>query len=247
MKLHVRTWGDDSLPKTAVLVHGIVGTSGTWRHLADALVPLGYRCVAPDLRAHGASPATPGQYSISAMAADLGESVPTEPDLLIGFSLGGGISIMAVQDGILQPKRLVAIDPALHKSDPAWAKALIDGSEQAPRTVQAVAAANPLWDIRDAEERAAAFQSADWDQMRQIMLDVPDWDVRGRLAALAGRIPTLLVLADPSHLVPPDDAKQIENALGPGSVVVRPNTTHSVHRDDFDGFLQAMLAWIGPR
>jgi pimeloyl-ACP methyl ester carboxylesterase len=140
----------------------------------------------------------------------------------------------------------VAIDPALHKSDRAWAQALIDSSEQSPRTVEAVAAANPRWDIRDAEDRAAAFQSADWDQMRQIMLDVPDWDVRGRLGALAGRIPTLLVLADPSYLVPPDDAKQIENALGPGSVVVRPNTTHSVHRDDFDGFLQAMLDWIGP-
>jgi pimeloyl-ACP methyl ester carboxylesterase len=179
------------------------------------------------------------------MAADLGESVPTEPDLLIGFSLGGGISIMTTQDGILRPKRLVAIDPALHKPERAWAQALIDGSEQSPRTVEAVVAANPRWDISDAEERAAAFQSADWDQMRQIMMDVPDWDVRGRFQVLAGRVPTLLVLADPSYLVPPEDAKRIEEVLGPGSVVVRPNTTHSVHRDDFDGFLKAMLDWLG--
>lgn len=245
MKLNTRSFGAGDLPLTAVLVHGIAGGSGTWGRLANALVPRGYRCVAPDLRGHGASPRTSGEYSIPAMAADLGESVPTEPDLLIGFSLGGGISALATLDGILRPKRLVLIDPALHKMPVARSHALVDTSMTLPREVDAILAANPGWDVNDAEGRAEAFRGADWDHMREILVDVPDWNVVDRLGELRGRVPTLLVLADPSDLVPPDLAARIEGMLGPGSVVVRPHTSHSVHRDDFDGFLNALLSWMG--
>ena len=56
VKLFVRTVGEPSLPRTAVLVHGIARAAGSWWRVAEALVERGYYCLAPDLRGHGQSP-----------------------------------------------------------------------------------------------------------------------------------------------------------------------------------------------
>ena len=68
-------------------------------------------------------------------------------------------------------------------------------------------------------------------------------DVHLRIGQLSG-VPTLFVLADPSGLVPPAVADTIHARLGPNSVVVLPNTTHSVYRDDFDGFMHVVDHWL---
>ena len=242
MKLHVRAWGDASLPHTAVLVHGIAGAAGSWWRVAEALVERGYHCLAPDLRGHGQSPKMDGNYTVSGMAGDLADSLPGAPDLLVGFSLGGGLAIQAVLDGRLRPRRLMLVDPALASSTTDGA-ALLDAAEAAPRDVESILAANPRWHPEDAAERRRQFSTTDWVQMRQILIDAPAWDLRPRLSELGG-LPTLFVLADPSQLVPPAVADTVRAQLGPASVVVLPNTTHSVYRDDFDGFLRVVDSWL---
>lgn len=246
MKLHVRTWGAPNLPRTAVLVHGIAGASGSWWRVAPALVDHGYFCVAPDLRGHGQSPKPDGQYRIPEMAADLAESVPTtEPDLLIGFSLGGGIALLATYAGLLEPKHLVLADPALAALPHSAAEALLLNAESAPRGVEAILAANSRWHPEDAEERRRQFSTTDWDHMRRILVDAPPWEAHSQLADLLGRVPTLFVLADPSELVSRDQAERIRRILGPDSVVVLPSTSHSLYRDDFEGFMHAVLSRVG--
>jgi pimeloyl-ACP methyl ester carboxylesterase len=66
--------------------------------------------------------------------------------------------------------------------------------------------------------------------------------VRPRIAELT--VPTLFILADPSALVPPSEAEKIRAQLGNQSVVNIPNTTHSVYRDDFEGFLREVDAFM---
>jgi pimeloyl-ACP methyl ester carboxylesterase len=244
VKLHTRTWGEPTLPRAAGLVHGIAGAAGSWWRVAEALVERGYHCLAPDLRGHGQSPKTDGQYAMPGMAADLGDSLPTELDLLIGFSLGGGVVIHAVLDGILRPKRLVLADPAVAALPTQAATQLLQGAEGAPREVEAILAANPRWHPEDAAERRRQFSTTDWGHMRQILVDSPPWDLRPRIGDLAASIPTLFVLADPSELVPPAVASEIRQQLGPDSVVVLPNTSHSVYRDDFDGFMRLLDTWL---
>ena len=80
--------------------------------------------------------------------------------------------------------------------------------------------------------------------MRQILVHSPAWDVRPRVAEL--KVPTLFILADPSALVPPSEAEKIRAALGNQSVVTVPNTSHSVYRDDFEGFLREVDAFMRP-
>ncbi|WP_052732742.1 alpha/beta fold hydrolase [Hymenobacter terrenus] len=57
MKLHYRAAG---IGKIVLLIHGWLGTSHTWRHVAPRLVDAGFRVIAPDMRGYGDSdkPAT---------------------------------------------------------------------------------------------------------------------------------------------------------------------------------------------
>ena len=244
MQLHVRTWGDATAPKTAVLLHGITSNADSWARVAPALVERGYHCVAPDLRGHGQSPHPASGYALADLVADLAESVPTAPDLLVGHSLGGVLALLATCDGVLRPRLLVLEDPAV-AVHAEGAHRIVAAGEAGPHDLAAIIAANPRWDPVDAEAKAAAFATLDWDHMRQIAVGNAPWDHRPRAAELVTLgIPTLYVLAEPSELVPPADAQQLQALLGEQAVVAVAGAGHSVHRDDLPGFLAALFAWL---
>ena len=112
-RLYVHEWGatkggDADSRRVALLVHGITSDSGSWWQVGPELAGRGYHVYAPHLRGHGHSPR--GPYSVEAWADDLVESVPAEPDLAIGHSLGGLVLAAAVDR--LRPRRVVYEDPA---------------------------------------------------------------------------------------------------------------------------------------
>jgi len=123
-------------------------------------------------------------------------------------------------------------------------QAILEAAEHASRDEADILAANPRWHPEDAAERRRQFSTVDWSQMRQILVDSPAWDVRPQLGELRDRVATRFVLADPSALVPPELTESIRKQLGPASVVVLPSTTHSVFRDDFEGFMRAVDEWL---
>lgn len=103
---------------TVVLLHGGGQTrhswAGTWRVLADA----GWRSWSIDLRGHGDSDWAPdGDYSIDAMAGDvraLSKALP-RPPILVGASLGGLSSLLAISESEVQEqtaRALVLVDVA---------------------------------------------------------------------------------------------------------------------------------------
>ena len=76
-----------------LLVHGMAGSSATWRHVISALAER-YTVVAPDLLGHGESAKPRGDYSLGAHASllrDLLNALGHERATCIGQSLGGGI------------------------------------------------------------------------------------------------------------------------------------------------------------
>src|SRR5690242_517474 len=111
-RLYVHEWepGDVGAGRgVALLVHGITGDSGSWWQVGPELAARGYHVYAPHLRGHGHSPrALP--YTLQDWAEDLVASVPAEPDLAIGHSLGGLVIAAAVDR--LRPARVVYEDPA---------------------------------------------------------------------------------------------------------------------------------------
>jgi pimeloyl-ACP methyl ester carboxylesterase len=58
-------------------------------------------------------------------------------------------------------------------------------------------------------------------------------------------MPSLVMLADPSDLIPPADADRLRDAGF--DVVTVAGAGHSIFRDDFDGFMHALDAWLERR
>ena len=229
MKLHVQEWGSGD--RVAVLIHGITGDSSGWHRFGPDLAARGYRVVAVDLRGHGRSPR--GPYSPDAWADDVLESVPGQPDLALGHSLGGATLAVAVDR--LRPARAVFEDPAWLLPPARVEVASAAFIAQKGWTRDDVVAANPLWSAEDIDVKVAALQCWDpstVDAMRG------GWDLTPRRAV----VPSLLLLADPSELVPPPMA---ERMAGAGFEVRSvPGAGHSIHRDDYDGFVRGLEGWM---
>ena len=108
MLLHTREWGAGD--RTALLVHGIMSDSRTWRRVGPALADRGYRVIAVDLRGHGLSPR--GAYSPRLFADDLVDTLPRQADLALGHSLGGNLVLRAAARSA-PVRRLVVYEPAI--------------------------------------------------------------------------------------------------------------------------------------
>jgi pimeloyl-ACP methyl ester carboxylesterase len=78
-----------------LLIHGLAGSSRTWRE-AMPLLTQNYTVVAPDLLGHGESAKPMGDYSLGAHASGLRDLLFTlgiERATIVGQSLGGGVAM----------------------------------------------------------------------------------------------------------------------------------------------------------
>src|SRR6185436_18871561 len=84
---------DDPDRETILLIHGMAGSSRTWRDVQPALARR-FRVLAPDLLGHGESAKPMGDYSLGAHASglrDLMTCLGIERATIVGQSLGGGV------------------------------------------------------------------------------------------------------------------------------------------------------------
>ena len=97
---HIRIHGHDVGYRMAgegpglVLVHGLTGSSTTWREVMPALTER-FTVLAPDLLGHGESAKPRGDYSLGAFASgvrDLMVALGMERATVVGHSLGGGVA-----------------------------------------------------------------------------------------------------------------------------------------------------------
>ncbi len=114
---HASIHGHDVALRTAgsgpvmLLVHGMAGSSSTWRHVMPALAEH-YTVVAPDLLGHGASAKPRGDYSLGALAdilRDLLVVLGHDRATLVGRSLGGGVAMQFAYQFPERCERLVLV------------------------------------------------------------------------------------------------------------------------------------------
>lgn len=109
------SWGDPKGP-LVLLQHGGGQTRHAWKRSGLTLGKVGYRAIAFDARGHGDSDwSADGVYGQDAMVADL-ECVIAQlggrRPVLVGASMGGGTSLVAVGEGHVDATALVLVDIA---------------------------------------------------------------------------------------------------------------------------------------
>ncbi|HVA05529.1 MAG TPA: alpha/beta fold hydrolase [Acidimicrobiales bacterium] len=95
-----------------VLLHGIAGSSRTWRDVIP-LVSDRFTVIAPDLMGHGLSEKPVGDYSLGAFASgvrDLLEVLDIERATVVGQSFGGGVAMQLAYQHPELCDRLVLVD-----------------------------------------------------------------------------------------------------------------------------------------
>jgi len=94
-----------------VLLHGMAGSSATWRHVIPALARR-FTVVAPDLLGHGASAKPRTDYSLGAYASglrDLLTALGHDRGTLVGQSFGGGVAMQMAYQYPERCERLVLV------------------------------------------------------------------------------------------------------------------------------------------
>jgi len=94
-----------------LLIHGMAGSSVTWRAVMPQLSKK-FRVVAPDLLGHGESAKPRGDYSLGAFAVwlrDFLDELGISQATVVGHSLGGGVAMQLVYQHPDYCRRLVLI------------------------------------------------------------------------------------------------------------------------------------------
>ena len=102
---------DEGEGEALLLIHGMAGSSQTWREIFPLLAKK-YRVIAPDLLGHGQSSKPRTDYSLGAFAVglrDLLDELGVESATVVGQSLGGGIAMQFLYQHPDYCRRLVLI------------------------------------------------------------------------------------------------------------------------------------------
>ncbi|MFF1573668.1 alpha/beta fold hydrolase [Leifsonia sp. NPDC058292] len=234
MELFTREWGEGD--RHAVLVHGVMSDSRNWRRVGPVLADHGYHVIAVDLRGHGRSPRAE-EYSAELMAEDIVETVPANPELVMGHSLGGLTVSLAVER--LRPERVVYVDPAFSCPATDWFQRMLAPAflrTLARQSASRIARRNPRWDPADVAIEVESFRVFDRAAIPAVLAPSV---MRAPELMMA---PSLVMLADDSRLVKPRVAERLRGAGFEVRVVA--GSGHVINRDDHEGFMRALEGWI---
>jgi pimeloyl-ACP methyl ester carboxylesterase len=239
LQLAALAWGERG-PR-ALLIHGLTSTARSWWRLGAEMARAGYRVTAPDLRGHGDSPRGE-DYLLTSYAADV-LALGREWDVVVGHSLGGAIAVVALNADRSFTGRLVLEDPLLRLSDPRsfitdYTKPFEDPS------AATVLAQNPRWHPQDARIKAEALEASSPEVVRRTVLENQPWDLAPTAMGLDR--PMLLIAADPDEggLVAPELGDRIAAANPYVTFRVLAGAGHSMHRDSYAGFWQAVHGYL---
>ncbi len=110
-----------------LLIHGMAGSSATWRGVMPALAA-NDRVIAPDLPGHGESGKPRGDYSLGSFAAwlrDLLDELDIDRVTVVGQSLGGGVAMQFTYQHPQYCERLSLIGSGGLGPDVSWTLRLL--------------------------------------------------------------------------------------------------------------------------
>jgi pimeloyl-ACP methyl ester carboxylesterase len=216
---------DAGTGEALLLIHGMAGSSATWREVIPALSKK-YRVLAPDLLGHGESTKPRGDYSLGAFAAslrDLLDELEIDRATIVGQSLGGGVAMQFTYQHRDYCRRLALISSGGLGPDLNWILRILSapGAELvlpvvAQRAVLNVGNKLGSWltsagiQSPRGSEMWSAYSSLADPQTRQAFLRTlrSVVDYRGQAVSALGKIhvshglPTLLIWGEQDRIIP---------------------------------------------
>ena len=256
------SWGPQTGP-LVVLQHGGGQTRHAWRGTGETLGAAGYRVVAFDARGHGDSDWAPdGRYGQDVMVDDLVALIAAlgnRRPVLVGASMGGGTSLVAVGEWRVDATALVLVDiaPQIERDGVAKIRAFMslkpEGFESLDEVAAAIASYQPhRTRPRSLDGLAKNVRLGDdgryhWHWDPAFRLGPHDLDHRqARLEACAAALtlPTLLVRGGLSDVLSEEGAKGFL-AICPHSEYVNvEDAAHMVAGDRNDIFATAVVDFL---
>jgi pimeloyl-ACP methyl ester carboxylesterase len=235
--------------ETLLLIHGMAGSSDTWRAVIPQLAKK-YRVVAPDLLGHGQSDKPRGDYSLGAFAVwlrDLLDELGVTRATVVGQSLGGGVAMQFVYQHPDYCQRLVLISSGGLGPDVGWTLRLLSapGAELilpviAPTPVLRVGNKLRSWftsvGIQSPRggEMWSAYSSLADSPTRQAFLRTlrSVVDYRGQAVSalnrlhLTSQLPTMAIWGDADQIIPVSHAYAAQAARPASRLEVLPGVGH---------------------
>jgi pimeloyl-ACP methyl ester carboxylesterase len=271
LRLRADEFGDPDGP-TVVLLHGGGQTRYAWGSTARVLAERGWHVYRVDLRGHGESDwPDDGDYGPEAFAGDVYEIVQAlpEPPVLVGASLGGIASMVAIgthpDEQVARGLVLVDVAPKIEQDGAMrigefMSEHLEDGFASLDEVADAVAAYNPHrprpTDLSGLKKNVRQREDGRW---------VWHWDPRfmqgklgsrdetraslvheGRLqdAARNIKVPTLLVRGRVSDLLSEEGAQDLLRLVPHAEYVDVDGAGHMVAGDKNDLFNDAIVTFL---
>lgn len=255
-------WGDPAGP-LVILQHGGGQTRHAWKGAGQKLGAAGYYAVAFDARGHGDSDWSPdGDYGQDLMVKDLQHVIAglgRERTVLVGASMGGGTSLVAVGEEQVDAMALVMVDIA-HRIEPAGVDRIQafmhqrpDGFDSLEQVAAAIAAYQPQ---RKAPTSLAGLAKNvrlgangkyhwHWDpRFRPRRHDMEKRRARLEACVRSLRLPTLLVRGGLSDVLSEEGAAEF-CALCPHAEYVNVTSAgHMVAGDRNDIFGNAVIGFL---
>lgn len=200
---------------TVLLVHGWSGNAGDMAPIAAELVREGYRTILFDMPGHGDSAPRPTNLFVYLRTLEALAEIVGPLDAIIGHSLGGTATSLALGQRLLKVKRAALLAPAVSPWDFSWDFARMIGlpAERVPgmvaRTEERVGAKA---DALNAAEAVRSLETPVYIVHDPEDLDVPFEHSRKLATAWAGA--TLIPRPDLGHRKILKDAETIRGVVG---------------------------------
>jgi non-heme chloroperoxidase len=254
---------DDAAP--VIFLHGGGQTRASWKGAVGAVADRGWRAVSLDLRGHGDSGwATDGDYCLDRFVDDLAAILPVfgrEP-VLVGASLGGLTSLLAVGERRVNAAGLVLVDvtPVIEPAGAAKIGAFMTGNPEGFGSIEeaadAVAAYLPHRPrpkdtsglAKNLRRRESGRLHWHWDP--NFMNGTRASGMRRERLEAATRaldIPTLLIRGGRSEIVSEAGARAFLDLAPHAEFVDVADADHMVAGDANDAFNAAVIDFLGRR